>query len=132
MASIGLAYVAQDSVSHNVVINRFTEGAIPRTYDGTAAYGRTTSGGTTVASRSGRQKYIWAISAPLSRADALKVDAMFKDWDGDRANGYASAVGVTDQTFGSSLSTTAVFSTPPSYEYLSKHFIVVTFGLTEV
>jgi hypothetical protein len=132
MAAIGLAYVAQDSVSHNVVIRRFTEGAIPRIYDGTAAYGRTASGGTTVESRAGRQKYIWAISAPLSKADALEIDAMFKDWDEDRSNGYASAVGVTDETFGSSLTTTAVFSTPPSYEYVNEHFVIVTFGLTEV
>ena len=57
---------------------------------------------------------------------------MFKDWDSDRALGLSTAVGVVDNCFGAEVSTSAVFSTPPSYSRLGPNNYIVSFGLSEV
>jgi hypothetical protein len=132
MASIGLAYTSQGGTSYNIVLDQFTGAEIPRIYDGSATFGRTASGGTTIASRAGSQKYIWGISTPVTKTKALQIDTMFQAWDDDRGAGYAAAIGVTDQTFGASVTASAVFSTPPSYTYSNDNYVVVSFGLSEV
>lgn len=128
--SIGLAY--SSGSTYNVVFREFTGAGIPRTYESTASFGRTASGATSISGSTGRQKYIWAISSFVSPADAQELDGMFRAWDADRAEGRPAACGLTDETFGPSLSTSVVFTTPPSYIYLSPQVIQVDFGVSEV
>lgn len=127
MSAIGVAYS-----TYNVVIDLFSGGEVARTYDGSAAFTRGASGQQLLTGRSSRQKYIWAISGLLTEADALKIDDMFKAWDLDRSSGQAAAIGVTDQTFGTAVVTTAIFSTPPSFIRTGPLHFTVAFGLTEV
>jgi len=70
----------------------------------------------------------------MSEADAVSFDAMFKAWDADRASGLSAAVGIIDQTFGPQISTSAVFSTAPTYAMFGNNMtnVVVSFGLSEI
>lgn len=79
-----------------------------------------------------RQKFIWAISSPMSATDAAGLDNMFKAWDADRASGLAAAIAIVDNTFGDNVTTSAVFTTPPSFRRMSPALSMVDFGLTEV
>ena len=127
MSAIGVAYS-----TYNVVFDLFTGGEIARTFDGSASFTRGVSGQQLLTGNSARQKYIWAVSGLLSEADAIQVDEMFKAWDLDRSSGQTAAVGVTDQTFGAAVVTTAIFSTPPSFIRTGPLNYTVAFGLTEV
>ena len=133
MASIAIAYTGGNpSNSYNIVFDEFLSDDIPRTYDASASFGRTASGATSLDSRAGRQKFIWGISILVPSATAQSLDNLFQAWDYDRAQGLAAACGLVDQTFGSSVSTNGVFSSPPSYRYTSCTHYEVSFGLTEV
>tara|TARA_B100002051_G_C16479266_1_gene507256 strand:- start:263 stop:520 length:258 start_codon:yes stop_codon:yes gene_type:complete len=79
-----------------------------------------------------RQKYIWAISCVCTKAEALALDALFQDYDQDRADGLGAVVGVTDETFGATVNGSAVFSTSPSFSRLSPTTYTVDFGISEV
>lgn len=129
--SIGLAY-SSGGQTYNVVFREFTGAGIPRQYESVAAFSRTAAGTTSFSGSSARQKYIWAISSFVTPAKAQELDSMFRKWDEDRAAGFSSGCGLTDETFGSPLTTTVVFTTPPSYIYLSPSLIQVDFGVTEV
>jgi len=132
MASIGVAYTSQAGDAYNVVIDLFSGGEAARTYDGSVAFSRGVSGQQILQGRPGRQKYIWAISGVLTEAKAKELDDCFKAWDQDRTTGIAAAVGITDQTLFDSLTTSAVFSTPPTYIRFGPNDFSVAFGLTEV
>lgn len=126
MSSIGVAYS-----TYNVVFDLFSGGEVARTFDGSATFTRGVSGQQLVTGNS-RQKYIWAVSGLLPEADAVKIEEMFKAWDLDRSSGQPAAIGVTDQTFGTAITTTAIFSTPPSFIRTGPHHFTVAFGLAEV
>ena len=132
--SIAISYTEQqdDNTVYNIVIKNFTSEEIPRTYQGNFNIGQSANGASVMSGPAYRQKYIWAISAIVSKADALSIDAMFRDWDADRAVGESAAVGVADDTWGATVNSNAVFSTPPSFTYLNGSDTLVTFGLTEV
>lgn len=132
MSSIGIAYSPQAGGSYNVLVDLFTGAEVARTYEQTAQFQRGLSGQQLISGRPGRQKFIWAISAVLDNAEAKKVDDMFKAWDEDRATGIAAAVGVTDETLFDTLTTNAIFTTPPTYIKTGPHHFTVSFGLTEV
>ena len=64
--------------------------------------------------------------------DAIDFEAMFRAWDGDRAQGLPAACGIADTTFGPQLDTNAVFVTPPSFTRMGPGYTMVAFGLLEV
>ena len=127
MSSIGVAYS-----TYNVVFDLFSGGEVARIFDSSATFSRGASGQQLISGNSSRQKYIWAVSGLLTEADAVNIEEMFKAWDTDRASGAAAAIGVTDQTFGASVTTSAIFSTPPSFIRTGPGHFTVAFGLTEV
>ena len=131
MSSIGVAFTGGGG-SFNVVIDLFSGGEVSRTYEPSAGFQRGLSGQQLITGSSGRQKFIWAISGVLTEADAKELDDMFKAWDTERSLGKAAAIGITDQTLFDSLTTSAIFSTPPSYIRTGPHHFTVAFGLAEV
>ena len=77
-------------------------------------------------------KYQWVISTIMDTTDALQFDAMFRAWDTDRAAGLNAACGISDETWGATVNTSAVFVSTPSYTRLSPILTLVSFGLMEV
>lgn len=132
MSAIGIAYLSQAGQSYNLLLDTFDGNEAARSYDSSVSFERGVSGQQVLTGRPGRQKYIWAISAVLNKADAEKLDDMFRDWDTDRATGKAVAVGITDTTLLASVTTDAIFTTPPSFIRLNPYTYSVSFGLTEV
>ena len=131
--SLGISYtpVAGTPV-YDITIKEFTDSAIPRAYIAETSYGQSVTGASILTGPTYRQKYIWTIAAHLTPAQAQDLDAMFRAWDEDRSNGNNAAIGVVDQTFGAEVDTTALFSTPPSFTYVSPSRTAVAFGLSEV
>lgn len=133
MAALGIAYLSQASgVSYNLVFDFFTGNELARTYEQSATFSRGVSGQQLITGRPGRQKNIWALSVFVSAVEAKTLDDMFKAWDLDRGDGKAAAVGITDETLFDPLSTSAVFSTPPSFIRTGPNNYTAAFGLTEV
>ena len=131
MSAIGIAYV-QGATTYNLLVDTFSGSEVARTYDASVTFERGISGQQLIQGRPGRQKYIWAISAVLTAAEAETLDEMFAAWDGDRGAGLAAAVGVTDETLFLPVTTSAIFTTPPSYIRMNPYTYTVAFGLTEV
>lgn len=132
MASIGVAFVDSLSVNYNVVISDFNDANLPRQYLNNAEFSYSANGSNILGGPAYRQKYVWTIASIIPTADALALDALFVAWDTDRAAGKPVACGVTDETFGATITTNAVFSTAPSYTYMGGNLTMVAFGLTEV
>ena len=133
MSQIGVSFTPDaGSPVYNFVFNEFTSNTLPRSYLDGAAFDRSANGASILTGSPFRQKYIWAISTVVSKADAISFDAMFQAWDTDRGNGLAAAVGVADETFGTTVNTSAVFSTAPTYDRWGPQFVLLSFGLTEV
>ncbi len=130
--SIGLAYTSQAGSTYNVVFSQFSGAEIARVYDGSAEFQRGSNGTQLLTGRAGRQKHIWAIAGPLANAKAVVLDQLFQAWDADRAAGHPAAIGITDETFGASMTTSAVISTPPSFARSGPQMMVASIGLTEV
>ena len=130
--ALSIAYTSQAGTAYNLTFREFTGQEIGRTYLSQAEYSRAVSGSQILSGPPTRTKYLWTVSAPLQKADALVLDSMFRAWDEDRGTGISAAVGVLDQNFGPDVSGSAVFSTPPIFTYVSKTFIICDFGLTEV
>lgn len=129
--SIGLAYSGTGG-TFNLVFKEFTGADIPRKYDTSTSFTRSASGATSFGGSPSRQKYIWAISCLVTKDDAITLDSMFRAWDEDRASGRPAGCGLTDETFGASITTTVLFTTPPSFIYLTKSLTQVDFGVVEV
>lgn len=131
--AFALAFTSSNSNAYNVTLKRFTDNALMRIYDtSTASFERSISGTQLLLGRAGRQKFIWNISAYVSKEQALKIDDMFQAWDADRASGIAAAVGVLDQTGLRSESGSAIFSQPPQFQQVNPYEYIATFVLTEV
>ena len=132
MSALAVAFTSVTGASFNITFNEFTGAELARTYDSSVDFERSISGTQLIQGRPGRQKYIWAISSPLSEADTRELDDLFQAWDEDRARGLAAAVGVLDETGFRSVSASAIFSTPPTYTKFGPTSYLVAFGLTEV
>ena len=115
-----------------IFIPEFTARDIARSYAGSATVNLGASGSQLMSGPARRQQYIWAIGTISSKADALLIDQMFRNWDQKRAEGGTPAILVEDNTFGDTVSTYATFSTPPTYVYYSSATMAIDFGLTEV
>ena len=130
--ALSIAYTSQAGTAYNLTFREFSDQTIGRTYIPQGDFSRSVSGTQILTGPPTRTKFLWAISAPLQKPDALILDSMYRAWDQDRGTGISAAVGVLDQNFGPDVSGSAVFSTPPSFTYMSESFIVVDFALTEV
>ena len=130
--ALSIAYTSQAGTAYNLTFREFSTQTIGRSYLPQVELSRAVSGSQILTGPPNRAKYLWAISAPLKKEDALVLDSMYRAWDQDRGTGISAAVGILDQNFGPDVSGSAVFSTPPSFTYISKTFIVVDFALTEV
>ena len=129
---IGISYTDAGSTAYNFQIDNFGENAMPRSYVGSMTYEMSANGANLLGGPAYRQKYQWVISTIMQTTDAQAFDVMFQAWDTDRAAGLTAACGIVDQTWGPSVSTSAVFVTAPTYTRLSPILTLVSFGLQEV
>jgi hypothetical protein len=133
MSQIGVSYTPSGgSPVYNFVFDNFGDNALPRSYQGGASFDQSANGTSIIGGPAFRQKYIWVISSIITQVEAASFDEMFQAWDTDRAAGLPVAMGITDDTFGPSVSTSAVVSTSPSYVRMGPKFMLVSFSLTEV
>lgn len=133
MSQIGISYTPSGGTPvYNFVFSEFSGADLPRTYQSSVTFNSSSNGAAIVSGPAFRQKYLWAISSPLTAAEAADFDAMFRAWDTDRSNGLSAAVGIIDQTFGDEVNSSAVFSTAPTYTKMGPNYFMVAFGLTEV
>ena len=105
---------------------------MPRSYMATAEFDTSANGASILTGPAHRQRYQWVISTVMPTARAEELDQMFVAWDTDRSAGYPVALGINDQTFGATLTTSALFVTPPSFTYMGPQLTLVSFGLMEV
>lgn len=133
MSQIGVSFTPSGgSPVYNFIFDNFGDNALPRSYQGTAAFSSSANGTSIISGPAYRQKYIWALSSIIPTPKAAEIDAMFQAWDTDRAAGLPAALGITDQTFGPEISTSAIISTPPTYVRMGPQLTMVAFALTEV
>jgi hypothetical protein len=133
MSQIGVSFTPSGgSPVYSFVFDNFGDNALPRSYQSEASFSQSANGTTILDGPSYRQKYIWVFSSIIPTTQAVQVDQMFQAWDSDRSAGLPVACGVTDETFGATVTTSAVFSTPPTYVRMGPKFTMVAFGLTEV
>lgn len=132
MASIGVSFTPQaGSPVYSFVFRNFGGNEMPRTYADSVGFSESANGTTILGGPAYTQKRIWAISSMIPTTEAESFDAMYRAWDADRAAGYPVACGITDDTFGATVNTSAVFSTAPTYMRAGPQYTVVSFGLTE-
>ena len=133
MLQIGVSFTPSGgSPVYSFVFDNFGDNALPRNYQSEASFSQSANGTAILGGPSYRQKYLWAISSLIPTSQAVQIDAMFQAWDADRSTGLPVACGVIDETFGPTVTTSAVFSTPPTYVRMGPRFTMVSFGLTEV
>lgn len=132
MSTIAISFTSSAPTVYNFVFDKFMEDNLPRTYEGSANFEFSIGGAAILTGPPRSQKYIWAISTPVDLATASDFDEMFQAWDADRADGLAVALGIVDSTFGTSITTNALFSTAPSYQKFGPAQMIVSFGLTQV
>jgi hypothetical protein len=132
MSTIAISFTSSASTVYNFVLDKFVDDTIPRSYAESANFNFSVSGSAILTGPAYNQRHIWAISTPLMNATAASFDDMYKAWDADRADGLAVALGVIDSTFGTSITTNAIFTTSPSYQKFGPAMTLVSFGLTEI
>lgn len=133
MSSIVVSYTpVSGSPEYSFEFKDFSSSGLPRSYTDTQSFNISTTGATVLSGLPIRRRYQWTISVPLSKAQAEDVDDMFKAWESDRADGAITAVLVQDSTFGTTINSAAVFTSPPIYDQFGPANILVNFGLTEV
>ena len=133
MSRIGISYTPSSGAPiYNFVLDNFGGPELPRSYQQSAEFSQSANGASIIVGPAYRQKYQWVISTIMPKADAAEFDEMVRAWDLDRASGRPAACGVTDETFGDSVTASAVFATMPTYVRQGPQFFLVSFGLTEV
>ena len=132
MASIGVSFTPQaGSPVYSFVFRNFGGNDMPRSYVDSVGFSESANGTTILGGPAYAQKRIWAVSSMIPTSEAENFDAMYRAWDADRAAGYPVACGITDDTFGPTVNTDAIFSTAPTYMRAGPQYTVVSFGLTE-
>ena len=134
MAGLAIAYTKQSSGSQtwNIVFKEFTTPDLPRQWENAASFQRSQTGALIQGGPRFQQKYIWTIDCLVDYEDAIKLDQLYKAWDYDRSVGKSVAVGITDATFGSAISTAATFASPPIITFAGPRKNLVNFGLVQV
>ena len=132
MSAFAIAYTAQSGAVVNITYRHFTTEEVMRTYAPTTDFQRTVGGTQVLAGPSNVSKYIWAVSAVTDKATALMLQELYENWDLDRSTGISAAVAVLDETWGPQQQSSAVFSTAPTWTFVTEYYVINTFGLTEV
>ena len=133
MSQIGVSYTpSSGSPVYNFIIDNFDSNDLPRSYQGDAGFSKSANGTSIISGPAYRQKHSWVFSTMMTTAKAAEFDEMFQAWEDDRAAGLNVAIGIVDETWGASVSKSAVFSSAPTYTYLNGKDTLVSFGLTEV
>ena len=133
MSQIGVSFTPSGgSPVYSFVFDNFGGNELPRSYQGNADFSQSANGTSILNGPAYRQKYIWVFSTVIETTEAYQVDAMYRAWDQDRSQGLPAACGVADETFGTTVNGSAIFSTPPSFVRMGPKFTLVSFGLTEV
>ena len=133
MSEIGVSFTPSGgSPVYNFTFDNFGDSSLPRAYQSTASFSESANGTSIISGPAYRQKYIWVFSSIIATEKAAQFDMMFQAWDSDRAAGLPAALGVTDETFGATVNTSAIISTPPSYVRMGPRLTMVAFALTEV
>ena len=133
MSQIGVSFTPSGgSPVYSFTFDNFGDNSLPRAYQSTASFSESANGTSIISGPAYRQKYIWVFSSIITTEKAAQFDVMFQAWDSDRAAGLPAALGVTDETFGATVNTSAIISTPPSYVRMGPRLTMVAFALTEV
>jgi hypothetical protein len=133
MAGLAIAYTSQNGGgTWNIVFKEFTSSDFPRQWESAAGFARSQTGALVQGGPRYSQKYIWVIDCLMDAPEALLLNTLYASWDYDRSQGKSVAVGVTDATFGSLVTTQASFTTPPTFTYASPRKTIVSFGMVQV
>ena len=131
MAEIQITYTAVDASNYVAVFRQFNETIVPRGYLPGESFQISATGSTILSGAPVRRRYLWTLAVTMPKADAVSVMDLFEAWDADRASGKTCAVDIVDSTFGSTVTSKAIFSTPPVFDNV-RSGILVSMGLTEV
>ena len=129
---IGVSYTPSSGSAYNFQIDNFGGNAMPRSYVGTIDFSNSANGTSIMGGPAYTQRYQWVVSTMMETATAESFDSMFRSWDSDRSDGLAAALGISDETWGATVTTTAVFITAPKYTRITPTLTLVSFGLQEV
>jgi len=105
---------------------------MPRSYMGSTTFEKSANGANIIGGPAYSEKYQWVVSTLMDTTSAESFDAMFRAWDADRAAGHPAACGIVDETWGATVTTNAVFVTPPVYTWAGGQLTLVSFGMSEV
>jgi hypothetical protein len=134
VGSIVISYTSQDGSNtlYSVTLDQFSGEDLPRSFANSFEFSNSANGAAILAGPSIQQKRIWAISCPLEKEDVEIIYNMFNAWDADRATGKPVGCSIVDTTFIETVSTTATFSTSPTFTKMGGYGFLVDFGLTEI
>lgn len=121
--------------SYTVIINQFSNDSLPRSILGQASLDFSLSGAGIAEGPPVAQKKIWSVAAYATYTQCQNMLDLFYAWDAVRALGTNSAqVSITDETFGSTITASGFFTTPPEITKVgtSDQYYLLSFGLTEV
>ena len=118
-----------------VSFDRFT--SEPRQYVTAGELQFSISGAAVQTGSSRANRMTWSIAAFADEEQRINLDAMYRAWDAHRAAGFASVVGVTDQTrvpdpINAPIIKSAVFTAPPTFDPRPGPVQLLSFGLTEI
>jgi len=133
MSSIVLSYTTQDtSTAYSITFTQFLGNALPRQHLAQSAFNFSSRGTSIITGPSYIEKRIWTINTLLTRTQATYFETMYRQWDEDRSKGYPAALTIADSTFGSTVNTSVVISTAPTFNMINYNYWDTTLGLTEV
>lgn len=133
MSSITISYTpVSGSPTYVAQVSEFSASALPRTYSASETFQVSATGATVLSGTPVKRRYVWTISAPMSYSEAEAVDTMFRVWEEDRASGALAALSIVDSTFGATISSSAVFTSPPIFDQFGPANMLISFSLTEV
>lgn len=121
--------------TYTVVLNLFSDDSLPRSILGQASLEFSALGAGIAEGPPVAQKKIWSVAAYATYTQCQNMLDLFYAWDAVRALGTNSAqVSISDETFGSTITATAFFTTPPEITRVgtSDEYYLLSFGLTEV
>jgi|TARA_R100000482_G_scaffold44225_1_gene15475 hypothetical protein len=121
--------------SYTVTLNQFSDDSLPRSVLGQASLEFSALGAGIADGPVKTQKKIWSVAAYATYTQCQNMLNLFYAWDAVRAQGKNSAqVSISDQTFGSTITASGFFTTPPEITRVgaSSEYYLLSFGLTEV
>lgn len=132
MSAVAIAFTPSGGPTYNFVFDQFLDGTYPRSYVSSTNFDISALGTAILTGPAYQQKRIWAVNALLPIDQVDDFDSMYRAWDLARSQGNTVALGFTDTTLGASISTTVVFSTPPTYSKFGPNYVAIAFGVTEL